>query len=347
MSATEVGYYSIGGSAYGIRVHDDKLYIAAWGQGLLIVDISKPESPRLISKFRPSDITWTDYSRDIDIYAPTDGSRHGRLYAVLAYGSAGMRIIDVTNPAKPFQVGGIGGRELYPNRVRVVDSRAIFWDSTRAVVDISNPANPILKGYWLRTQLQVNHYDVQDVAVCGGDMYLACNTRGLAILSLADVPAPARPEPGKNREQDQVYLIKSGYSGGDSFKALDVLEAGPKGRRLALGLNIKNPVDGQKRSGKGDYALSVLDVTEPKNIKEIQSFDLEHFPNAVAVDGSRVFVGHSRGVTLFDFADPSTLKKVCDFKGNFTYAGGEMAFYKDYVIVLVANDHIGVLKLND
>ena len=342
---TEVGYYSIGPSAYGIRVHGDKLYIAAWGQGLLIVDISKPESPRLISKFRPSDITRTDYCRDVDTYSPEETSGRGRLYAVLAYSSAGMRIVDVTNPAKPFQVGGLGGSDVYANRVRVAGRHAVFWDTGQTVVDLSTPANPGPVIPWLKTSLRVNRHEVNDVAVCGDAVYLACGKRGLVMLSLSDILAMPRTEPREERDEDWLKLIRGRYDDGHDLRALDIVETGG-GRRLAMGLYLLGPVPGEKSPEPGKYRLSALDVTEPKNIKEIQSFDLEHFPNDVAVDGSRVFVGHSRGVSMFDFSDPSAPKKICDFKGNFTYAGGEMAFYKDYVIVLVANDHIGVLKLN-
>jgi hypothetical protein len=343
---TEVGYYSIGGTAMGIRVHGDKLYIAAWGQGLQIVDISTPESPRLISKYRPSDITWTDNSRDVDIYAPADPSGGRRLYAVLAYGSAGMRIVDVTNPAKPFQVGGLGGRDVYSNRIRVVGSRALFWDTGRAVVDISNPVRPGPVVPWLQTRLRVNKFDVRDLAISGDDLYLGCNERGLAILSLADILAMKRPEPRKERDEDWLKMNRGSYANGHNLRALDVLETKPEGRRLAMCLYLLEPVPDQKSARAGKYRLSALDVSEPKNIREVAAFDLESFPDDVAVDGSNVFVGRSKAVTLFDFADPSAPKKVCDFKGNFTYTGGQIAVYKDYVIVLVANDHIGVLKLN-
>jgi len=94
-----------------------------------------------------------------------------------------------------------------------------------------------------------------------------------------------------------------------------------KDRRFAMGRNTRKPGSGQNRSG---YALTVFDVTDPKSIKVAKTFDLENFPDNAAVDGSNVLVGHSRGVTLFDFADPSAPKKICAFKGSHTYTGGRL-----------------------
>jgi hypothetical protein len=344
---TEVGYYSIGGFATGMRVHGDKLYIAGWGQGLQIVDISVPESPRLVSVFRPSDITRTDNSRDVDIYEePANSSGRGRLYAVIAYGSAGMRIIDVTNPAKPVQVGSLGATEVFANRVRVVGSHAYFWDSGQAVVDISNPARPGPVVKWLPAGLLSNRLGIFDAAFSGDSVYIGCNERGLAIQSLADILAPKQPGSAKERPDDWKNWIRGLFTNDYEFRKLDILETGSEGRRLALCLNLHKRLQGQGSEKRRDQRLSVLDVTEPKNIREVTTFDLEGDLNDVAVDGSNVFVGRSGGVTLFDFADPWAPKKVCDFKGNFTYSGGEIEIYKDYLFVLVANDHLGVLKLN-
>jgi hypothetical protein len=343
---TEVGYYSIGGFATGMRVHGDKLYIAGWGQGLQIVDISVPESPRLVSVFRPSDITRTDNSRDVDIYVPGDPSGGGRLYAVIAYGSAGMRIVDVTNPAKPVQVGSLGAQDVYANRVRVVGSHAYFWDSGQAVVDISNPARPGPVVKWLPAGLLSNRFGIHDAAFSGDTAYLACNERGLAIQSLADILAPKQPGSAKERPDDWKNWIRGLFTNDYEFRELDMLETGSEGRRLALCLNLRGPDRGQGFEKRWDHRLSVLDVTEPKNIREITAFDLEGDLNDVAVDGSNVFVGRSGGVTLFDFADPWAPKKICDFKGSATYSGGKIEIYKDYLFVLVANDHLGVLKLN-
>jgi hypothetical protein len=192
----------------------------------------------------------------------------------------------------------------------------------------------------------VNRHEVTDIAIAGDDVYLACKERGLAMLSLADILALKKTEPAKGREDEQIQMIRGSYTNGHRLIALDILETKPQGRRLAMCLYLLEIVPDQKSPRAGKYCLSVLDVTDPKNIKEINAFDLENFPDDVAVDGSNVFVGHSRGVTLFDFADPSAPKKVCTFKGSAVYAGGEIAFYKDYIIVLVAHDHIGVLKLN-
>jgi len=158
-------------------------------------------------------------------------------YAYIAANSAGLRIVDISDPANPMEVG-IYSTENWTIGLAVGGDYAYLADGGFRVVDVSDPANPvdvyhnpysnardvavagdyahILEGYVIQivdvsnpfAPIEKGAYYTQDltydVAIAGEYAYLAARSIGLRVV---DVSNPDHPfEVG--------YYITSGFAGG-------------------------------------------------------------------------------------------------------------------------------------
>jgi hypothetical protein len=98
-------------------------------------------------------------------------------YAYVADDTAGLQVIDVSNPANPQWVGGYDtsgnafGVAVSGNYAYVADGQVGF-----QVIDVSNPANPQRVGGYATSG------GAMDVAVSGNYVYVAAASWGLMIL---------------------------------------------------------------------------------------------------------------------------------------------------------------------
>ena len=83
-----------------------------------------------------------------DVWGYTDST--GTEYALLCASTSGMRIIDVSNPTNPFQVGTITGGGVQPIDVKTWKNYAyVVAESpsvTGKIIDLSDPTTPISVG---------------------------------------------------------------------------------------------------------------------------------------------------------------------------------------------------------
>ena len=110
-----------------------------FGQELVVVDVSNPASPVRVGAWTlPGPVTdvcltgSTAYVSHASNYSPTDAYLHG-----------GMRIIDISDPARPAEAGYYLYEESFPTSVAVADDHAYLTDWARLqIVDISRPQKP-------------------------------------------------------------------------------------------------------------------------------------------------------------------------------------------------------------
>ncbi len=124
-----VGHF--GGTTDAVDVAGNYAYVGQ-GQDFLILDITNPSSPVLVSK-----IMTEGFVRDIKV---------SRNYAYVADDDNGLVIVDISNPSSPTLKGSynIPG---YTYCITVSGNYAYVADNDGLViVDISNPSDPILKG---------------------------------------------------------------------------------------------------------------------------------------------------------------------------------------------------------
>ncbi|MFQ5343005.1 MAG: LVIVD repeat-containing protein [Anaerolineae bacterium] len=157
----EVGAYDAPGDARGVHVAGDYAYLADWRSGLHVVDVSDPTSPTAIGVFDMP----TSSPRDVYVTGnPSTGS--GQRYAYVATEDDGLRIINVSDPAAPTEVGayempGVPFLDVY---VAGHYAYVAAGGSGLRVIDVSNPAEPYEvgaydtpPGYANSVQI-INHY---------------------------------------------------------------------------------------------------------------------------------------------------------------------------------------------
>lgn len=206
-------------------VQGNLAYIADHDKGLQVVDISNPESPTPVNSIdwinSPVDVvargnyvylltssipTGHLYIFDISpnpMFPSLKGScntgGHGRglfidgNYAYVADGANGngLTIIDISSAAAPAVVG------TYKTTVNDYPALKVFVQGNHAyiayersglhIVDVSNPANPVLT-----YRYDVTGYTVTDVFVKDNYAYLAHRQRGPVILDISDPSSPKK-----------------------------------------------------------------------------------------------------------------------------------------------------------
>lgn len=139
--------------ASSLLIDGDALYLGAMRNGLLTFDISNPEKPVMIGKFRP----------DINYPRPNPGKvahpnvrgmalRDNLLY--VCYDAGGLRILDVSDKRNPKEIGRYINPRMkmqqayngvaidYPYAYFAVDYAGV------EVVDVSDPQNPKQVSWW-------------------------------------------------------------------------------------------------------------------------------------------------------------------------------------------------------
>lgn len=124
------------GPVHGVALQGTMCYAACGEAGLLLVDVSKPTHPKLLSH-----LDLPDSTRSIAVA----GS-----YAYLAgVGSEiGLRVVDVSQPSNPREVarvpmeGGASGIVVSGDLAFLSGDRYAFRDVEVLIVDVANPSNP-------------------------------------------------------------------------------------------------------------------------------------------------------------------------------------------------------------
>ncbi|MFX0121056.1 MAG: LVIVD repeat-containing protein [Candidatus Hodarchaeota archaeon] len=198
------------GRAYDIHVCGNYAFVAAWGKGLGIIDISDPTN---LSKV---------------IYRRTTGSAQGIYiqddFAYLATGDTGLAIINISDPFNP-------GIPVY--RDTIGDAQAVYvcgnytylalWNEGVAIINTTDPTNPGPPTYRDTTGYAC------DIHVHNNFIYVADHWNGVAIISISDPTNPGYPGyHGVNGEVWSVFVR-------DNYAYVAVFENG-----LAI-FDISNP----------------------------------------------------------------------------------------------------------
>jgi len=160
------------GATTGVDVSGTLAYVAG-DNGLYIVDVSDPVSPTCILE------GYCDHCEgDLKDY---DVAVSGTTAYITYHGGEALKIVDVTDPGHPTQLGAYWGPGL-PERVTIVDNTALvaFGGAGLQAVDVTDPSNPTLS----------ISYDTPGFAaasaVAGDYVFVADGDGGLLILEMRD-----------------------------------------------------------------------------------------------------------------------------------------------------------------
>lgn len=297
----------VGGVTRAVAAQGGYVYVAS-GLRLLIQQVTTNGMALTIGSSRP----FSHFALGVAV--------KGR-YAYVAAGSAGLRIIDVSDPENPTEVGAWDSPG-YAESVAIEGNTAYVADGPYGLraVDVSDAASPRPLG----TAFKANY--AFDVAVEARRAYVASAGVGLLI---ADFTEPSNPT-------ELATLDTPGYAYGVAFRDGMVYVAdGWEGLRVVDATDPAHPVTvgGCKPLGwvfdvavSGDYAylasayggVRVIDISHPAQSREIAAIEVTHEPGSegpdlppgrvasVAVDGSRLYAAERKsGLMAVDISVPT------------------------------------------
>jgi len=317
----------------------DHAYLAGFGAGIYIVDISDPESPTLQG-------TYTDVTRVQWVVPAGD-----HLYIADSWG--GLLILDISDPTDPSLVGvtsltNASYLELAGNYAYVAN-----YTSGLAIMNITDPTNPLSESSYPCPGNTVG------LAVAGDYVFVTCTGGGLQVI---DVSTPSAPSlagslqpPGEARAialaGDRAFL--GCHAGG--VQVVDISDPTTPFITGSLALSLyagwldvvgdylyvsgRSPV-----GGAGD--LLVIDIRDPDNPVLLDSETVPTQINGVTVVGDYAFVGtYSSGLQVIKVSETHDLPL---FVGSYDTPGLalDLDIAGDYVYV-ADNDYFHALNISD
>ena len=279
-----------------LQVVGNDLFVAAWGYGIQVLDISDPTNIRWKGSWNPR--------------RSPNGIQVVGNFAFVADRIAGLTVLDVTDTSNPSWVttidtpGDALGLQVVGTNVYVADACS----ASLLVFNISNARTPQLiqtiKGEFC-------HYGVQ---VAGNTAYINSSV-GLKLL---DIDNPNDPKPRSavsNGVMSKFGMIHFSQVVGSVHyvpcgRALEMFDT--KSTELlgtclvegAIGVFVRDT----QAFVMGVDKLSIIDVTEPRAAKKISSINLEGTQRDVVVAGNFAYLMDSgasiRAVEMADIKNP-------------------------------------------
>lgn len=265
------------------------------GTGLQFVDVSDPLSPVKLSTFGTAS--------DVEIA----GS-----FAYVANGSAGLQILNISNPSAPSLAGSYDTTGT-ARAVHVVGNYAYVADglSGLQIINISNPAAPVRVGGYNTSG------DAWGLDVANGYASVADASGGLQII---DVRNPATPSLAGNYSVSNCGFNDVAVSGGYAYVAdsyqhmLYVVNMSAPSAPILVGTgHIATSTGPQKVTISGSYAyvgagyggLMVYDITTPASTGLVALYPA-YDANDIAVSNGYIYVADYSGKLII--LAPSYLK---------------------------------------
>ena len=303
-----------------IDASGDYVYAVAYQDNrIVIVDVSNPHLPTVVSSFYDTDDTTLNIANGIDVVG-------NFVYVTSGFNENGISILDVSDPANPIHVGtlsdddstllsGAAGIEVHGNFVYVASGS----DSAVSILDVSNPSNIVQLGSIIDDgAMALNH--PRDITVVDGYAYVASIfDHGLAILDVSD---PANPiHVGSVFDDDATSLVQS---------------------------DTVTVIDGYAYVGSiFDHAVTVIDVSNPVNPKPVGTINDDDSTSLkgttdIIVNGNYAYVGAylDGGIEILDVSNPFSpvhVDSITKFDKESLFGAGTMAMVGEYLYVGTAN----------
>lgn len=287
---TEVGLYQTGGFTFRMTVAEN--YAFAGGDNLCAVDISDLEAPIMIGSIPGLDFCWDITKRDDYLY--------------VADNDAGLRIVDVSDPANPVETS-VWDTPGHATRIALKEDYAFIGDSWGGlrVIDITDPAAPFEAGF----------ADFGDAAqtICLRDNYAFIGGHTFVVYDISDPTDPvqiASVPPAGYCQQDMVLIGNLAYVIGMEgyLQVIDisdptlpveiaVFQAANSGAALAI-------EDGLAYIACMGAGLKVVDITDPQNMQINGFFDIIATDVAIR-DGNVYLAAGDTGFWIVRYEQPA------------------------------------------
>ena len=297
---TVTGFHDTTSGAKGVVVVNNLAYIADTRAGLRIVDVTNPAILTEVGYYSSSNISACDVAVAGD-------------YAYISdCGARNVRIIDISDPYNPAQVGYVdtsytpGAMAL---SIAVANGYAYVAQSEDGltIVDVSDPTNPI------EVPFSSTFNRARSVATNGNYAYVADRSSGLWVIDISDPTSPT--EVGLYDTGGAVDVaVTPGYAlVADDSGNLRVADISSPANPVEIGLydtsgyGVGLAVTGTHiYSAAKEDGILVIDISNPTIPIEIGSFATTARANDVAVIGNYAYVVTYAGFSILNVVDPST-----------------------------------------
>lgn len=333
-----VGSYQPASGVDGIHIVGDLAYLAGWNRGLFIVDISTPSDPQYVSNY-----TTPGYAQDVrligdtvvvaagpdglhivDVSTPLSPAHTGtydwtewfgsieRVDDVFFFNKFGrINMMNLQDPHKPVILETYGSQqETTGSSIQVVED--LLYASARDefyILNIANPAQPILVGRFVTEQIIYSLNVVGDIAYVGV-------LKSLLLVNISDPQNPflmgsypvERTVHGTDVVGNLAFLANS-Y---DDLLLLDV--STPENPTLVGRCEIKSGllgvqvVEGIAFMAADTGNLKLVDVSNsavPAIIGEYDPKEGSYRDNTLSVVDNLVFAANSRELRINDISNPA------------------------------------------
>ena len=282
----------------------------------------------------------------------TDGYTYGVAvsgnYAYVADGFSGLRVVDISNPAVPFQVALLNtGGDAFGV---VVHDTLVYVSADQAgvrIISISDPLNPYEVGF-LNTGGNTRAIALSDTLA-----YVADGDSGLQVINIADPANPAETGSFITDEfawdvalKGQNIFMANWIDGIRSFDVSDPTDPQLTGfTNNNIGQNLGIAIVGDLALlAAGPAGLRVIDIFFSFSPQEIGDFDTNGNANDVAISGRHVYVADgNEGLRMINFDDPALPLEV----GFYDTGGNARGVTADGARLYVADGTDGLYILND
>jgi hypothetical protein len=256
-------------------------------------------------------------------------------YAYIASGKTGLRILDISDPDDPAEIGycdtpgEANGVAVSGNYAYVADMMCDL-----RVIDISNPSHPH-EIAWLETGTMAYDVDCDENFV-----YLVDRWDGLKIIDISNPYQPTIVGAWTSSMSNVLCVTIAGSSayvgcGSQGLVVVDIREPNSP----AFLASIQTPSVPVDVFVSGDLAyviasgLRILDVSEPADPHLFSVTDVTGGARAVVAEQNYAYVPtYSNGVRILDVSSPSSPFEVSDFPAD--GPGEDIALVGDFACVV-------------
>ncbi|GEM_PF-993987 len=317
----------------GLDLKSNYLYVASTKR-FTILDISNPATPAVVSYIEPSIVKGAEI-RDVKV---KDN------YAFLAASGAGILVIDISNKKKPALVATLklGGYNR-PWRLTVSGNylyTAVGSDNRLYVIDITNPANPSIKGSW---SANAGTNTFSGVAVKGKYAYVTEYHNGVHVVDISNPAKPAGVAKLMGMDANDIKILGNYAYVSVRYQGFNIIDiSNPTSIKIVgKGADIPGYIEGifptskytfLAAESKGFGIYSTSDITKPKLAAQIPVVGGSH---SIAVKGNYMYIGaHNDGVWVIDISNPANPVEVAyvkyagrsediDIQGNYLFTAAD------------------------
>lgn len=328
---TLVGQF--GGSTQAVAVSGNIAYTGI-GLRMSAVDFSNPSDPKLLGMSS----AFSDMVLDIAVQDKT---------AYIASGSAGLQIVDISDPSRPITLGSWQSSG-FAEGVAVKDNTVFLanGDQGLSIINVSDPRKPVQ----IASAYSFNY--AFDVVVSGDFTYIAAGDSGLLILDTSKLAKPAELSQLDTQGYAYELALSENYIFlADAWEGVQVIDVS-KPLKPALASTIKTSgwslgvsvADDLLVSANGGQGMQFFNVAQPAQPKLKSQFikaasEGDAMVRRALLVGDLVLAADTiNGLRLVDIS-MSMMPKQAGIYGQLSYAR-RVAIKGDYAYVATAGEGV-------